>query len=306
VESFGSSSPLVDVEVIALLWQFLSSLQLPGLTLEMNSLGSAEDRPTYTALLIDFLKQQEDRLCANCRRRMTTNPLRVLDCKTPTCREATEGAPKITDHLSPASQRHFDDVLSGLSDLGIAYTLNPRLVRGLDYYTQTAFEVTSRHLGAQNAVGAGGRYDGLVEVLGGPKTPAVGFAVGIERVSLMLPGSVVPSPSTLVYVAAFGQQGLPVGMRVLHQLRSQGIKAETDYRAATLKAQLRQADRLGAALTLMIGDDEATKGYALLRNMITKQQEELPVHSAAETVSTRVKSTESSSYFPVDKGAGNE
>ena len=306
VESFGSSSPLADVEVIALLWRVLTSLQLPGLALEINNLGSGDDRPAYTAVLVDFLTQQKHRLCPNCVRRMETNPLRVLDCKTPACREATEGAPKITDHLSPASQRHFSDVLSGLSDLGIAYTLNPRLVRGLDYYTLTAFEVTSRHLGAQNAVGAGGRYDGLVELLGGPKTPAVGFAVGIERVSLMLPESVVPAPSTPVYVAAFGPQGLPAGMRVLHELRSYGIAADTDYRAATLKAQLRQADRLGAVFVLIIGDDEATKGYALLRNMTTKQQEELPIRSAAATVSTRAGSNKFSPYFPVDKEARNE
>jgi histidyl-tRNA synthetase len=288
VESFGSSSPLVDVEVIALLWRFLTTLKLPGLALEINSLGDAADRQAYTAILIEFLKEREDQLCENCRRRLTSNPLRVLDCKTPACRAATEGAPKVTDHLSPSSQRHFNEVLAGLSDLGIPYVLNPRLVRGLDYYTLTAFEVTSQHLGAQNAVGAGGRYDGLVETLGGPKTPAIGFAVGIERVSLMLPESAVASSPKTIYVAAFGQYGLPVGIRVLDQLRSFGVKAETDYRSVTLKSHLRQADRLGSAFVLIIGDDEAAKGHVLLRNMATKQQEELPIEQAANTVSTRV------------------
>ncbi|MER3424666.1 MAG: histidine--tRNA ligase, partial [Nitrospiraceae bacterium] len=222
VESFGSASPLADIEVVALLWRFLTSLRLPDLTLEINSLGDPEDRAAYTAVLVTFLKQHEGQLCENCRRRMLTNPLRVLDCKTPGCRTVTVGAPRITDHLSLTSRRHFDDVLAGLSGLGIPYILNSRLVRGLDYYTQTAFEVTSRHLGAQNAVGAGGRYDGLVQTLCGPTTPAVGFAVGIERVSLMLPESVLPPPPKLVYVAAFGHHGQPVGLRVLDQLRSNG------------------------------------------------------------------------------------
>ncbi|MGH7230758.1 MAG: histidine--tRNA ligase [Nitrospiraceae bacterium] len=300
VESFGSSSPLADAEVIALLWSFLTGLSLPGLTLEINSLGSTEDRPRYIVVLVNFLKEHEDQLCANCRRRMTTNPLRVLDCKTPSCKDAMEQAPRITDHLSPPSQRHFNEVLGGLGDAGIPYTVNPRLVRGLDYYTLTTFEVTSHHLGAQNAVGAGGRYDGLVDLLGGPKTPAVGFAVGIERIALMLPETVVHSAPTMVFVAAFGQQGLPVGMHLLNQLRALGVTADTDYRAATLKGQLRQADRLGAEFALIIGDDEAAKGHVLLRNMSTKQQEELPIESAVKTLSIRVASDLSPTHFSVD------
>ena len=187
VESFGTSDPRADVEVIALLWRLLSDLALPDLTLEINSLGSSGDRAAYKPILLAFLKQQESQLCANCRRRMDTNPLRVLDCKVPDCRAATESAPRLTDHLSPEARAHFDQVLAGLVAIGIPYRLNPRLVRGLDYYCLTSFEITSTHLGAQNAVGAGGRYDGLVETLGGPSVPAVGFALGLERVSLMLP-----------------------------------------------------------------------------------------------------------------------
>lgn len=290
VESFGSTSPLADVEVIALLWRFLASLYLPDLTLEVNSLGDPDDRAAYRAVLVDFLKQHESRLCENCRRRMQANPLRVLDCKTPGCKAVTADAPRITDHLSPASHRHFDDVVAGLSGLHIPYVLNPRLVRGLDYYTQTAFEITSRHLGAQNAVGAGGRYDGLVEALGGPKTPAVGFAVGIERVSLLLQESVLPPPRKLVYVAAFGQKGTPVGVRVLDQLRSNGITADTDYRVTTLKSHLRQADRLGASMTVILGDDEAAKDRALLRDMTTKEQEDVLLTYLADTLAKRLKS----------------
>ncbi|MEQ1628788.1 MAG: histidine--tRNA ligase, partial [Nitrospira sp.] len=187
VESFGTADPRVDVEAIALLWRLLSDLGLPDLTLEINSLGGTGDRAAYKPILLAFLSQHEASLCANCRRRMETNPLRVLDCKIPDCRAATESAPKLTEHLSPEARAHFDQVLAGLTAIGVPYQLNPRLVRGLDYYCLTSFEITSTHLGAQNAVGAGGRYDGLVETLGGPSVPAIGFAVGLERVSLMLP-----------------------------------------------------------------------------------------------------------------------
>jgi histidyl-tRNA synthetase len=207
----------------------------------------------------------------------------------PACRAATEGAPKLTDHLSPRARAHFDAVLAGLKTLAIPFTLNPRLVRGLDYYTLTTFEATCSHLGAQNAVGAGGRYDGLVETLGGPKTPAVGFAVGLERTALALPDSALPTPAKLVYVASFGSQGQMAGQRVLYDLRAIGIRADTDYRASTLKAHLKQADRLGAALAVIIGDDEAVKGQVLVRDMTSKEQVEFPLASAAESLSTRLK-----------------
>ena len=288
VESFGGTSPYADVEVISLLWRFLTGLGLPDLTLEMNSLGDAADRPAYVAVLVDFLKGREAALCENCRRRMTTNPLRVLDCKVPECRAATEDAPKITDHLSQDARTHFQEVLAGLTGLGIPYTLNPRLVRGLDYYSRTTFEVTSGRLGAQNAVGAGGRYDGLVDMLDGPKTPAVGFALGLERVSLMLPESAVPPLSPLVFVAAFGVQALPLGVRLLDRLRSLGVRAETDYRAGNLKTLLRQADRSGAAIAVILGDDEAAKGRVVIRNMATKVQEELPLEEAAPRLRERL------------------
>jgi len=288
VESYGNPGALADVEVISLLWRFLTELQLPGLTLEMNSLGELSDRTAYTAVLLGFLQQRKERLCENCRRRMETNPLRVLDCKVPECKPATAEAPKITDSLSIQSRAHFDQVLNGLRDLGIPFVLNPRLVRGLDYYTLTTFEVTSQHLGAQNAVGAGGRYDGLVEVLGGPKTPAIGFAVGLERVSLMLPDSILPVDPQLLVVAAFGSQGLPVGVRLLYDLRGLGVQAEMDSRATSLKAHLRQADRMKASYVVMIGDDEVLKGQLLLRNMVTKEQEELPLSTAARQLAERL------------------
>jgi histidyl-tRNA synthetase len=179
--------------------------------------------------------------------------------------------------LSPEAKDHFDQVLSTLSALGISFRLNPRLVRGLDYYCLTAFEITSSHLGAQNAVGAGGRYDGLVELLGGQPTPAVGFAAGLERIAMMLPTERVPTLRPSVYVASFGAEGSPAGVRLLDALRQVGLSALSDYRATTLKAHLRQADRAGCRFAVLLGDDEVRAGSAVVRDMESKVQETIPL-----------------------------
>jgi histidyl-tRNA synthetase len=277
VEYFGTQDAKADVDVIALLWRFLSDLALPDLTLEINSLGNRADRAAYLPVLVSFLRSRQDQLCDNCRRRIETNPLRVLDCKVPECRAATEDAPQLTAYLSPEAKGHFDQVLSGLAVLGIPSRLNHRLVRGLDYYCLTAFEITSSHLGAQNALGAGGRYDGLVELLGGPATPAVGFAAGLERIAMMLPEQKLPSAKPSVYVASFGSEGGPAGVRLLDVLRRAGVPAQSDYRANTLKAHLRQADRAHCLFAVLLGDDEARTGSAVVRNMETKAQETVPL-----------------------------
>lgn len=288
VESFGTSDPRADIEVIALLWRLLSDLALPDLTLEMNSLGSSGDRTGYKPILRAFLSKQESRLCTNCRRRMDTNPLRVLDCKVPDCRAATEEAPQLTDHLSPEARTHFDLVLAGLTAIGVPYRLNPRLVRGLDYYCLTSFEITSTHLGAQNAVGAGGRYDGLMETLGGPSVPAVGFAVGLERVSLMLPETSSSLRNEYIYyVAAFGENGTRLGLVLLDELRRIGLSSLCDYRATTLKAHLRQADRSRCRYAILLGDDEATRGSVILRNLESKAQENLPLAGLSSLLKSR-------------------
>lgn len=277
VESLGMADPQADIEVIALLWRILSDLDLPGLTLEINNLGYTADRDLYRPHLVSYLKQHESGLCANCRHRIDANPLRVLDCKVPDCRAITETAPRLSDSLSEAARSYFIRVLSGLDVVKIPYSLNHRLVRGLDYYNLTTFEVTATNLGAQNAVGAGGRYDGLVETLGGPSTPAVGFAIGIERMSILLPESTVrktPEDVT-VYVAGFGGQGTVAGFTALEELRFAGFQAVSDFRSLTLKAHLRQADRLRCRFTLIIGDDEVVKGSAILRDMETKAQHDV-------------------------------
>ena len=278
VEFFGTTDPRADIEVITLLWHLLSDLALPDLTLEINSLGSSGDRAAYTPLLRSYLSQRQTDLCENCRRRMDSNPLRVLDCKVPGCRTATESAPRLTDHLSTEARIHFDEVLDGLLALGVPYQLNPRLVRGLDYYCLTSFEITSTHLGAQNAVGAGGRYDGLVETLGGPSVPAVGFALGLERVSLMLQKTSSPLRDTcLYYIAAFGEEGKKRGLVLLDELRRAGLSAQCDYRATSLKSHLRQADRAKCRYAILLGDDEAACGSIILRNLESKAQEVLPL-----------------------------
>ncbi|MEE8492713.1 MAG: histidine--tRNA ligase [Nitrospirales bacterium] len=290
VEFFGNPHVGADVEVMAFLWHFFADLKLRDLTLEVNSLGEPADRSRYRTLLVKFLEARRDCLCVNCRGRLERNPFRILDCKEAGCRDATRDAPMMTDHLSERARSQFEDVRSGLSALGIPYTVNPRLVRGLDYYTLTAFEVTSLspHLGAQNALGGGGRYDGLVEGLGGPSTPAVGFAAGLERIALVLPPEARTPQPKMVFVAAFGKDGEAAGTRVLQALRALGVSSETLHGASTLKAHLRQADRRGALLTAIIGDDEAAEGVVLLRDMTTKAQEKLPLSSAPDMIAARV------------------
>jgi histidyl-tRNA synthetase len=293
VESFGMADPRADVEVIALLWHLLSDLGLPWLTLEINNLGSSSDRETYRPRLMTYLRQQEPALCGNCQRRIETNPLRVLDCKVQGCRAATEMAPRLADSLSEKARAYFAAVLAGLDAIGVPYRLNHRLVRGLDYYCLTTFEVTTTHLGSQNAVGAGGRYDGLVEALGGPPTPAVGFAVGLERMAMMLPEtSTAAAPGVLtVYVAAFGERGAPAGLSALEELRLAGIRALSDFRCGSLKSHLRQADRLGCRFTLIIGDDEVTRGFMLFRNMETKVQTDLGFSTLGRQVQAIVRAS---------------
>lgn len=281
VESYGIADPRADVEVIALLWRLLNELGLPSLTLEINNLGQAADREAYRPQLVEYLKHHHADLCGNCKHRIEANPLRVLDCKVPECRSITEPAPRLSESLSGAARSYFAQVLAGLDLIHIPYSLNHRLVRGLDYYNLTTFEVTAANLGAQNAVGAGGRYDGLVETLGGISTPAVGFAVGLERIAMLLPDSqkCLFSGNKTVYVAGFGEKGSVAGLIALEELRLFGISAVSDFRSTTLKAHLRQADRIGCQFTLLLGDDEVAKGFAVLRNMESKSQHDVRLTS---------------------------
>ena len=287
-EAIGSAGPEADVELLSLLHLLFRQLGVLNVRLELNSLGDETCRPDYRRTLQKFLESRQSALCENCRRRTATNPLRVLDCKNESCRQATADAPAMTEHLCDACAGHFAALTRGLKALDIPFTLNARLVRGLDYYSRTTFEWTSTELGAQNAVAAGGRYDGLIELLGGPPTPAIGFALGMERLVSLLPDDVGrPAPPDL-FIATLGDQARQWAQPLLLQLRSDGYRVETDYENASLKSQMRRADKLGARWICIIGDDELKNGQVVLRNLGTKEQESLPAAQAIDALSKRL------------------
>jgi histidyl-tRNA synthetase len=275
-EALGRGDPFIDAEILLLLRDFFSNLSLEGVTLQLNSLGDAQCRPGYRQKLLAFLTQKADSLCANCRRRMARNPLRVLDCKEPSCIESTREAPSILESLCTQCSEHFDAVQRLLAETDVAYVLNPRMVRGLDYYCRTTFEWTSDQLGSQNTIAAGGRYDGLVQELGGPVIPGVGFAMGVERLVLLLrekQTSEPPGPS--LYIVWIGTQARDWAFPLVHRLRRKGIVAEMEGDAKSLKSQMRRADKLKANSVLIVGDYELQKGRAVLRDMASKQQKEV-------------------------------
>jgi histidyl-tRNA synthetase len=277
-EALGRADPWIDAETLLLLADFFSAIRLKGPSLQLNSLGCAQCRPRYREKLLDFLKQQEPALCANCRRRMEQNPLRVLDCKEPGCVAATKDAPSILEALCPGCREHFESVQSALEREGIAYILNPRMVRGLDYYCRTTFEWTSDQLGSQNAVAAGGRYDGLVKDLGGPSIPGVGFALGVERVALLLgmSGAITPQVPSL-YIVWVGNQARDWAFPLVHRMRRHGLAVEMEGEPRSMKSQMRRADKLGASSVLIIGEDELERGQLVLRDMAKKQQIEVGI-----------------------------
>lgn len=275
-EVLGRKDPAADAELLLLLHDFFSLAGVDGIELELNSLGCVECRPGYRQALLAFLEARVAALCGNCRRRLERNPLRVLDCKEKGCIEATAGAPSILDFLCAACREHFGTVQRLLRESRVGYKLTPRMVRGLDYYCRTTFEWTTDRLGAQNTVAAGGRYDGLVEELGGAPTPGVGFALGVERLVLLLQARELRQgrgPS--LYVAWIGSAGHEWAFPVVHRLRQRGIIVEIDGEARTLKSQMRRADKLGADYVLIVGEDELKTRKAILRNMKTKEQAEV-------------------------------
>jgi histidyl-tRNA synthetase len=276
-EALGRGDPFIDAEILLLLHDYLRSLGLTEPALQLNSLGCSECRPAYRARLLEYLRPKAAELCANCRRRIERNPLRALDCKEPGCIAATANAPSILDSLCAACRDHFDTVQRLLRDTGVAYTLNRRMVRGLDYYCRTTFEWTSNELGSQSAVAAGGRYDGLVEELGGPPIPGVGFALGIERLVLLLRAqpSGETAPGVALFIAWLGDRGRDWAFPLAHRLRQKGLSLELEGEARSLKSQMRRADKLRVPLVLIVGDDELAKGKAILRDMASKRQEEI-------------------------------
>ena len=261
VEAFGSPRPEMDAEVISMLSHLLGGIGLQTPHFQVNSIGDEKCRPGFKEALLAYFAGSLDDLCTDCQRRYSQNPLRILDCKVPRCIEIRKDAPRVTDHLCEDCRSHFERLLALLEMLGIPHSVNPEMVRGLDYYTRTTFEVTSENLGAQNAVAAGGRYDRLVKEFGGPETPAIGFALGMERIVELLKTLVkydLPAPE--VFIAALGERAGEEGVRIIDDLREKGIWAELGDGTSSLKSQMRRADRLSAKYVFVIGDDEIQSG----------------------------------------------
>jgi histidyl-tRNA synthetase len=269
VEAFGMEGPGVDAELILLCARLWRVLGIHGLRLQINSLGTAAARAAYREKLVAYLRAHQAELDEDGLRRLEKNPLRVLDSKNPAMQGVIDGAPNLLDHLDDASRRHFDALRAALDTAGIAYEINPRLVRGLDYYTRTVFEWVSDQLGAQAAVCAGGRYDGLVETLGGQATPAAGFAIGLERLVELLPASQDASATVApqVYLAEVGDDGVAAVLRLAEQLRSAGLRVECDCGGGSLKSQMKRADRSGARFALLIGENERNRGVVTVKNL---------------------------------------
>lgn len=293
-EVLGSQNPRVDAELMAMGAMLLQELGV-SVSLELNSLGCPECRPAYRLQLQTFLAERFDTLCDDCKRRNSTNPLRVLDCKNPRCRAQVQAAPSILEHLCSACGQHFEEVQAGLGQLGVQYSLNKFMVRGLDYYTRTTFEFITTDLGAQAAVGAGGRYDGLIEQLGGPKgVPGIGFAMGMERLVLLLQqsagGDALGRLCPDLFIAALGQAASDFCFGLAHELRSAGLRVAMDLEGRSLKSQMKQADKSGASHVLIVGEEELASGQGILRDMKTKdaqQQVELKAGTLKSLLQTR-------------------
>ncbi len=284
-EIFGVEAPYADVELIFLLHTLFQRLDVTDTTAHVNSLGCPACRPNFKEALAALLNASAPVLCSDCRRRQARNPLRVLDCKVPACREAMRKAPSIIDFLCDDCSRHFATVTDTLAGFGVPVTVDKQLVRGLDYYTRTAFEIQTGALGAQSAVAGGGRYDGLVASLGGPTVPAIGFAIGFDRLAEIL-GQQAPSMVRLpdLFIAALGDAAQQRAFEWCTALGLKGFGTAMDYEGKSLKAQMKRANRMAVGRVLIVGDSELAAGMALLRNMATKTQQEIPVDKVVTTL----------------------
>lgn len=271
VEAMGIEDPLLDAEIITMLNTVLSSIGLQGLLFELTSIGCPACRPSYKDALREFLGNRLDVFCSDCRRRFDLNPLRILDCKVPSCIESREGAPPVTDHLCGECSAHFLRLQENLDLLGIPYKINPNLVRGLDYYTKTAFEVSSESLGSQKAVAAGGRYDGMVKEFGGPPTPGIGFAMGMERLIPLLKDSIRTDEGPDLFLCPMNDDAVRKVTTMARDIRDAGYRVEMSYEIASLRSQMRKADRMKSRNAIVIGEDELSSGRVMIKNMHTGQ-----------------------------------
>ena len=281
-ECLGSAGPYTDAEIILLLIQILKAVGLADLRLRLNSLGCPVCRPSFAAALQEFFENRKETFCEDCRRRITTNPLRVFDCKVERCQEFLQEAPILPDFCCPGCRDHFERVQELISPWDVPVQLDPKLVRGLDYYCRTTFEVSAVHLGAQDAVAGGGRYDGLLKTLGGPDLPAIGFAIGVERAALLLGGDQNWETGPFVFFAALGEDARRQAFPWVQSLREQGVPAEMEPEEKSLKSQFRRADKLRARFVVILGTEELEKKLAVVRIMENKTQEEVPLPDVVE------------------------
>lgn len=276
VEAVGSPGPEIDAEVIQLAMEVYRSVGLRDVELALNSIGHPACRASYIPKLQEYLRSIEDQLCEDCRRKIETNPLRTFDCKNPSDKELLKDAPLIVDQLCDECAAHYDQLKSLLTDSGVRFTEDPRLVRGLDYYTRTAFEFTAGGLGSQNAVGGGGRYDGLAESLGGPSLPGIGFGLGVERIALALESKgVEPVRELDVFVVSLGDRARKVARAVAANLRSEGFSTDLDFAGRGVKAQFKAANQLGAEWVVVIGDKEIDTGLYTVKKMSTGDEQQV-------------------------------
>jgi len=285
-ECLGAYAPQTDAEVISMLMVFLREIGITGSLLQLNSLGCAVCRPAYRTMLEEYLLSLDAAMfCEDCRRRMVTNPLRVLDCKVAGCRAQTDGAPRIIEHQCSGCREHFDCVLELLRAMQLPFTLNHRLVRGLDYYTRTTFEVVSDAIGAQSSIAGGGRYDGLSESLGGPKLPSIGFACGMERLSLLMPAPQPKRPDFFVVCVIKGVHN--AALLLAEAMRAHGLAGDMAHTGGSVKSQMRQADKSGARFCCVLGPDELAAGTVVLKHMDGGEQWVLPQAEAIARIAAR-------------------
>ncbi len=286
VELYGSYSPYADAEVILLAAGFLKSVGVTNLTLRLNSIGCPECRKDYSKALVEYFKKYEDELCPTCRERLMKNPLRILDCKVDECKKIAENAPVVGDYLCDNCKDHQKKLFSALDSVGMKYVLDPKIVRGLDYYTGTVFEFVSEAIGAQGTVCGGGRYNGLCKEIGGKEVPAVGFGMGLERLIMVMEASGASfgeKPSRLLYVAPLGENQYPTALSLTQSLRQKGVAADTDIVERSLKAQMKYADKMGYRYVIVLGEDEVAKGVVSVKDMQSKEQKECKI-SDLETI----------------------
>lgn len=281
-ECMGTASPAADAEVISLVNDIFIFLGVKDIALQINSIGCPECRKNYHKALQEYFESKKGELCGTCLDRLERNPMRILDCKSPVCSAIAADAPKVTDYLCDECADHFSKVQQYLNAMEIPFTVNPSIVRGLDYYTKTVFEFVSTQIGAQGTVCGGGRYDGLIEQVGGPKTPALGFAMGMERLLLLMEAQKIPfpeEPKCDLYIATMGENANLSAARIATDLRGEGMHAQFDVVGRSLKAQMKFANKLGAAFTMVLGDSELEQGKAKLKNMENGEEQEVNLAS---------------------------